>query len=639
MPRSSKPTHNHGPAHDGPAAYSYIRFSSKPQEAGDSIRRQTEAAKNWAERNNVPLDTSLRIDKGVSAFKGKNADIGALGEFLKLVEQGTVHPGDFLVVEALDRLTRDDVDEALFLLLGMTKAGVKIVQLTPVEVIYFKPVEPLKLMMMVMELMRGNSESKVKSERIGQAWDAKRVARRKGEGQPAKNQNRVNGMQILTHQLPAWVKEEDGIAVEIPERAAVVKKIFHLAREGRGVALIAKKLTEDNVPAFGEVVVREGNKRSAFCGKWSDTSIHRILRDRRVVGEYAPGKKAGKIAGDPIPDYYPRIISDEEFEDVQDAMADRKNHPGRVSMKCVNPFSGLLRSAPDGGTCFVKSKVDRATPTKVLANTEGMEGRATNWTFPWPVFEQALVALLHEVDPEDVLPAGNGTKSEILALSTEESKLLRSIEMINQDMDLNGESAALMKRVRDKETLLREVREKLQAARRKAAHPTAEAWGQARGLLKALDTQEDRLKLRGVLRKLIASVWVLVAANRRDRHALVHVTFKGGASRIYGIDFRPPRGNGKYSKPGIWIASSVTQEDMPGKRLLDMASYAKDDSQAARIDFVMQKGIALAQAAFTAVEEARKTATRQGEEVPLVVKVGRHVCVGIVDGIGKAVEE
>src|SRR5262245_40430361 len=91
-------------------AYSYIRFSSRKQEAGDSIRRQQTAARAWARRNGIPLDTTLRIDKGISAFHGKNADLsggknadlGGLAEFLRLVQEGTVNPGSYLVVENLD---------------------------------------------------------------------------------------------------------------------------------------------------------------------------------------------------------------------------------------------------------------------------------------------------------------------------------------------------------------------------------------------------------------------------------------------------------------------------------------------------------------------------------------------------------
>src|SRR5207302_914648 len=107
--------------------------------------------------------------KGISAFKGQNADLGSLGEFLKLVESGRVPRGSHLVVESLDRLSREDVQPALRLILGMTAAGIRIVQLTPVEMVYDDKSDAMALIIMIVELSRGNSESKVKSQRVGKA--------------------------------------------------------------------------------------------------------------------------------------------------------------------------------------------------------------------------------------------------------------------------------------------------------------------------------------------------------------------------------------------------------------------------------------------------------------------------------------
>jgi hypothetical protein len=95
------------------------------------------------------LDTSLTLrDEGVSAFTGKhreNPDEYALATFLGLVKSGRVRPGSYLIVESLDRLSREDVDEGLELLLGLTRAGIRVVQLQPTEIVYAKPVDPMKL--------------------------------------------------------------------------------------------------------------------------------------------------------------------------------------------------------------------------------------------------------------------------------------------------------------------------------------------------------------------------------------------------------------------------------------------------------------------------------------------------------------
>src|SRR5689334_14203980 len=102
-----------------PAAYSYLRYSTAEQGRGDSARRQTEARDKWLSAHpGVPLDTSLRLaDRGRSAFKRKNWDAYALAEFVKLVEADRVAPGSYLLVENLDRLSRENVGDAVELFL------------------------------------------------------------------------------------------------------------------------------------------------------------------------------------------------------------------------------------------------------------------------------------------------------------------------------------------------------------------------------------------------------------------------------------------------------------------------------------------------------------------------------------------
>src|SRR5687768_602236 len=113
-------------------AYSYVRFSDRRQMAGDSLRRQLKLTESYCERHGLTLDDSLRLqDLGVSGFRGKNADVGRLSLFLEAVKQKRVPPGSVLVVENLDRISRDDIDEALVLFMGILKAGVSVVTLSP----------------------------------------------------------------------------------------------------------------------------------------------------------------------------------------------------------------------------------------------------------------------------------------------------------------------------------------------------------------------------------------------------------------------------------------------------------------------------------------------------------------------------
>ena len=60
-------------------AFSYLRFSATSQANGDSLRRQTALAAEYANSHNLDLDLSLTFhDLGVSAFHGQTPILEAL---------------------------------------------------------------------------------------------------------------------------------------------------------------------------------------------------------------------------------------------------------------------------------------------------------------------------------------------------------------------------------------------------------------------------------------------------------------------------------------------------------------------------------------------------------------------------------
>src|SRR5687768_7149530 len=88
----------------GTPAWSYLRFSSKPQERGQSIERQTQLAQRYADEHRLKLDTRTFSDLGVSAFRQKNLQAGsALHAFVAAVESGKIKKPSVLLIEQLDR--------------------------------------------------------------------------------------------------------------------------------------------------------------------------------------------------------------------------------------------------------------------------------------------------------------------------------------------------------------------------------------------------------------------------------------------------------------------------------------------------------------------------------------------------------
>jgi len=179
-----------------PKAFSYIRFSTPEQENGDSLRRQTEASEQYAKAHSLVLDDSLRLtDRGLSAYRGVHKTKGALGEFLQLVEQGKVPKGSVLLVESLDRLSREQVLDALTQFTGIIGAGVKVVTLADNMEYDRESVNANfgQLLMSLVIMARAYEESATKSKRLKAAWAEKR-------------EQATNGHRKLTGRCPAWLR-------------------------------------------------------------------------------------------------------------------------------------------------------------------------------------------------------------------------------------------------------------------------------------------------------------------------------------------------------------------------------------------------------------------------------------------------
>src|SRR5947207_4955596 len=150
-----------------PRAYSYVRMSTDLQLKGDSLRRQLEASAAYAATHDLELvDESRLEDIGVSAFKGANVAEGALGRFLDAAKTGKVPAGSFLLVESLDRLSRQQVRKSLGIFLSIVDAGVNIVTLTDNRVYTAQKTELADLLTSLVIMTRAHEDSQPQSRRV-----------------------------------------------------------------------------------------------------------------------------------------------------------------------------------------------------------------------------------------------------------------------------------------------------------------------------------------------------------------------------------------------------------------------------------------------------------------------------------------
>jgi len=347
-------------------AYSYLRFSTADQIHGDSLRRQTTLAKNWCQKNGIPLVENYR-DLGVSAFRSKNADKGALKAFLSRVESGAIEPGSYLIVESLDRLSRTDITYALQMFLGIINAGIVVVTLADERVYDKKRINDgnfTDLIISLTILSRANEESRIKSMRSTQAWEAKR-----GRA----------GTEKITALCPGWLKlSADRKKFEvIPEKAKIVKRIFQMAAQGKGGLHIAQVLQRENVSRMGK------------GSRWYSTGIKNILDSRAVIGEFqlAHTVEGKRVLCDPVTGYYPAVVPMDLYSTVQRIRRTRSSYRGRGQ---GNPIAGLLYNVMTGRK-MMRLVSNEAKGYAYLVDAAAPVGAAPRITWHYGRFLEALM--------------------------------------------------------------------------------------------------------------------------------------------------------------------------------------------------------------------------------------------------------
>jgi DNA invertase Pin-like site-specific DNA recombinase len=520
-------------------AFSYLRFSTPGQADGDSVQRQTTLRDAWLRRHpEVKLDTSLTFqDKGVSGYRGSNRTNKkhALAQFLDLVERGRVPAGSYLIVENLDRLTREEPEVSIPLVMNLIQAGIKVVQLAPTEMVY-EPGMDFGRLMMLWELARGHGESKRKSGLLESAWLAKK--------NQARQDRTPHG-----RMCPAWLELVDGTYRVKEDAARAIRKIFRWCVEGKGTLVILDRLNKAGIPAIGKT------------GEWDASYVHKILTTPAVYGEYQPhkGNKRRTPDGDPIADYYPRVIDPALFHAAQAAIRSRKRRTGRPATTVVNPFSGLLWSATDGS----KLQVCGCRGYKYLVSRAAMMQRqGVRWcTFPINIFVQAVLAHLRELRATDLFTDPSALK--VQELEGRQGEVERRLAVALERFHADPESPTWADQVTQLDREKRALKKELDEARQAAANPIAGAWEEAVELM----ARDESERLRGALLSTLEGVWVVMTTRGKDRLAAVQVWFKGGGQfRNYLLLYRPARANGKAVQVGRWWARSNPGLVIPGGR-------------------------------------------------------------------------
>lgn len=269
--------------------------------------------------------TTTFEDLGVSAFSGRNRRRGALRAFLDAVEEEIIPAGSFLLVESLDRVSREAILDAQGTFLHIVNAGITLVTLKGAPREYSRATvnaNPTDLLISLLEMIRANEESETKSQRIKADWTRKRIRAAAGEA--------------ITSLVPAWLQRVGKGFEVIEERAAIVRRIYDLTLEGHGQHAITAIFNKEGLKPFG---------RAKW---WHRSYVRLVLNHPAVVGTFVPHRMVGgrREPLEPIINYYPAVVTQETFEAVR---ALDKAVAGPSTRAIASMFSGLVKCEECGG--------------------------------------------------------------------------------------------------------------------------------------------------------------------------------------------------------------------------------------------------------------------------------------------------
>jgi DNA invertase Pin-like site-specific DNA recombinase len=304
---------------------SYKRFSSPTQATGDSLRRQKKLLDEFLNDHNLVHDRTEEDEK-TSSFREKNAKTGGLKKILDLIAEGHFKSGDdqyYIIMESLDRLSRAEILKSVSLFIQIITSGVNIITLFDRHV-YTKNADIESVNRAIGALSRAYDESAHKSKRQKELFDNKKEKAKRGF--------------LITKKCPAWLRvvetgricpitlEMDKIELPervfevIPERVNIIKEIINLSIGGYGKKRICDYLNEKSYKSFSG-------------GIFDTTYVMRLMKDRRLIGYFQPGKyvtneDTGKQVrvndGGEIPNYYPPIIEEAIFNECVELVNKRK---------------------------------------------------------------------------------------------------------------------------------------------------------------------------------------------------------------------------------------------------------------------------------------------------------------------------
>lgn len=312
-------------------AISYLRFSSSLQEGNDSIARQRAALDHAVREVGLELDRSLE-DHAKSASKGHHRTKGELGLLLFAITEGAVPQGTILIVENIDRLTREGVLDAYTMLATIIHAGVVLLVCGDEELELYDEAA-----------INGRAGDRLHSDIRAAYKYTKRLAQFQRSQQKRRREQALRGEKVIPNGIvPGWLDRDLNTRTHhLNQHAGTIERIFRECVKGASARQIAAGLNRDGVLTMQGAAV------------WRAPRIGAILRDDAVIGYWTPTQLQGKTrvpAGPPAP-IYPPAVGHGLWQEVQNALSARRGITrGAIGTTVPNLFTGHVFCGSCGGT-------------------------------------------------------------------------------------------------------------------------------------------------------------------------------------------------------------------------------------------------------------------------------------------------
>ena len=284
----------------------YARFSTSEQSKGYSLERQKSLGAEFAREQGWHVEKSIS-DEGRSAFHGANRLEGSSLHEFELEARNGLHQGKVLVVENIDRLSRQGAKAAAQLIWALNEHRVDVATFHDRHVYRAdKNNDMMDLFKVIILAQQAHEESSNKSKRTSATWQRRFEAIANGTQEAP-----------IPHK-PVWMDEVDGELVLNERRVAVLNEIYDLYINGVGIHRIVTILNDRGESTWAPT------KHKRNHNGWFYSYVYRLLTKRTVLGEYVTSD--GKTLA---PDFYPQAITAEKWNRAQAALKMRKGNQKR----------------------------------------------------------------------------------------------------------------------------------------------------------------------------------------------------------------------------------------------------------------------------------------------------------------------